>query len=72
MFVRDTDKDSGYPLAIFTTDRDSPVEGVVARYAARWPIETAIAAGKQLLGIGQTPNRLPRAVERTVPFSFTT
>jgi DDE superfamily endonuclease len=71
VLVRDTDKDSGYALAIFTTDRDSPVEGVVARYAARWPIETAIAAGKQLLGIGQTRNRLQRAVERTVPFSFT-
>ncbi|MGH3517466.1 MAG: hypothetical protein ACRDQ7_08650 [Haloechinothrix sp.] len=30
----------------------------------------SIAAGKQLLGIGQARNRLPRAVERTVPFGF--
>ena len=45
-------------------------ERVVARYAHRWPIETAIAAGKQLLGIGQARNRLRRAVERTVPFEF--
>ena len=47
-----------------------PCETIVARYAHRWSIETAIAAGKQLLGIGQARNRLQRAVERTVPFSF--
>ena len=57
-------------LALFTTDRDGTVETVVARYAHRWTIETAIAAGKQLLGIGQARNRLQRAVERTVPFEF--
>jgi hypothetical protein len=57
-------------LALFTTDRDSTVETIVARYAHRWTIETAIAAGKQLLGIGQARNRLQRAVERTVPFGF--
>jgi hypothetical protein len=54
-------------LALFTTDTDSPIE---ARYARRWPIETAIAAGKQLLGIGQARNRVQKAVERTVPFGF--
>jgi hypothetical protein len=57
-------------LAIFTTDTDTPSEAIAARYAHRWPIETAIAAGKQLLGIGQARNRLQRAVERTVPFQF--
>ena len=57
-------------LAIFTTDTDSSIEAVVTRYAHRWPIETAIAASKQLLGVGQTRNRLRRAVERTVPFQF--
>ena len=57
-------------LAVFTTDTDGTVETIAARYAHRWPIETAIAAGKQLLGIGQTRNRLQRAVERTVPFQF--
>ncbi len=57
-------------LAIFTTDTDSSIEAVVTRYAHRWPIETAIAAGKQLLGVGQARNRLRRAVERTVPFQF--
>jgi hypothetical protein len=57
-------------LAIFTTDTTSDTETVVARYADRWPIEVAIAGGKQLLGIGQARNRLQRAVERTVPLSF--
>ncbi|MGB8505337.1 IS701 family transposase [Mycobacterium sp.] len=57
-------------LAIFTTDTDSSIEAVVTRYAHRWPIETAIAASKQLLGVGQARNRLRRAVERTVPFQF--
>ena len=64
--------DPGDPkiLAVFTTDLDGAIEHVVSRYAHRWSIETAIAAGKQLLGIGQARNRLQRAVERTVPFEF--
>lgn len=57
-------------LEIFTTDTDSTAETIAERYASRWPIETAIAAGKQLLGIGQARNRLQKAVERTVPFQF--
>ena len=42
----------------------------IIRTSGLWPIETAIAGGKQLLGIGQARNRLQRAVERTVPLSF--
>jgi hypothetical protein len=57
-------------LAIFTTDTASDAEAIVARYAHRWPIEVAIAGGKQLLGIGQARNRLQLAVERTVPLGF--
>jgi len=57
-------------LTLFTTDTDTRTDAVIERYAHRWPIETAIAAGKQLLGIGQARNRLQRAVERTVPLSF--
>lgn len=57
-------------LALFTTDRDTPAEQVVCRYADRWTIEVAIATGKQILGVGQARNRLRRAVERTVPFAF--
>ena len=57
-------------LAVFTTDTDSCTDAFVERYAHRWPIETAIASGEQLLGIGQARNRLQRAMERTVPLSF--
>ena len=53
-----------------TRSSSTCTDAVVERYAHRWPIETAIASGKQLLGIGQARNRLQRAVERTVPLSF--
>ena len=68
VLVREPGRDK--VMAIFTTDTTSDTETVVARYADRWPIEVAIAGGKQLLGIGQARNRLQRAVERTVPLSF--
>lgn len=68
--VREPGSGTTYQLAIFTTDLDTPAEHVVARYADRWTIETAIATGKQILGVGQARNRVRRAVERTVPFGF--
>ncbi|MGH3525306.1 MAG: IS701 family transposase, partial [Mycobacterium sp.] len=72
VLVREPDTTTGYDLALFTTDRDSHTEHIVARYADRWSIEPANATGKQLLGVGQARNRVPRAVERTVPFGFLT
>lgn len=70
VLVRDIDTATGYDLALFTTDTTATPEQVVARYAERWSIEVANATGKQVLGVGQARNRLPRAVERTVPFEF--
>lgn len=70
VLVRDSDTSTGYDLAIFTTDTTAGPAQIVARYADRWSIETANATGKQVLGIGQARNRVPRAVERTVPFAF--
>ena len=70
VLVRDHDTTSGYDLAIFTTDTSTDGGRIVERYADRWSIEVANATGKQVLGIGQARNRLPRAVERTVPFEF--
>lgn len=64
------DQATGYDLALFTTDLDTPAGQIVARYADRWSLETANATGKQVLGIGQARNRMSRAVERTVPFEF--
>lgn len=53
-----------------STDLPTAPEAIVARYAERWSIETAIATGKQALGVGQARNRVARVVERTVPFGF--
>ncbi len=72
VLVRDHHTTSGYDLAIFTTDTSTDGGRIVERYADRWSIEVANATGKQVLGIGQARNRLPRAVERTVPFEFLT
>jgi hypothetical protein len=70
ILVRDEDSDKVYDLALFTIDLVSRAEEIVARYAARWPIEVANAQGKGPFGIGQARNRTRRAVERTVPFQF--
>ena len=42
----------------------------IERYSWRWPIEPSNAAGKQVTGAGDACNRVPEAVERTVPFAF--
>ena len=44
--------------------------GTVHRYADRWSTEQAIKDGKDLLGAGDAQNRLPTAVERTLPFAM--
>jgi hypothetical protein len=43
----------------------------VARYGARWGIEQAFADARQVIGVGEARNRLPRAMERTAPFRLT-
>lgn len=63
---------AGYHLALITTDLTSPAEQIVARYAARWSIETMIEDAKQVTGVGQARNRNRTAVERTVPFGLFT
>src|SRR5690242_4861754 len=74
ILVRDPDRPtrSGYQLALITTDLTSPAEAIVERYAARWSIEVAIEDAKQSTGVGQARNRVPAAVERTVPFALIT
>lgn len=57
-------------LALLTTDLHAPAEMIAERYARRWSIEPANAIGKQIMGVGQARNRVPRAVRRTVPFAF--
>lgn len=62
---------SGYDIALVTTDPAATAAGIIERYAARWSIEVAIEDAKQTIGVGQAHNRVPRAVERTVPFGLT-
>jgi DDE superfamily endonuclease len=62
--------DRGYGLPIVTTDLTTPVEDLVARYAARWCIEVAFSDARQILGVGQARNRTRQAVHRTVPFGL--
>jgi hypothetical protein len=60
----------GVDIALYCTDPDATNEEVIAEYAGRWPIETAIQNGKQITGAGQAHNRLQAAVERTTPFAL--
>jgi SRSO17 transposase len=70
ILVPDTNKPSGYQLALITTDLDASPAQTVERYANRWPIEVAFEDAKELFGVGHARNRTPKAVERTVPFQF--
>lgn len=70
VLVRDIGSAKAYDLALFTTDTTADGEAIVGRYAVRWSIEPSNATGKQQMGVGQARNRLPKAVERTVPFGM--
>lgn len=61
---------TGYNVALVTTDLAATAAQIIERYAARWSIEVAIEDAKQTIGVGQARNRVPRAVERTVPFGL--
>lgn len=71
ILVRDLDRHRR-DLALITTDLVTSAEDLVARYCVRWSIEQTIKDGKDLLGVGEAQNRLPRAVQRTVPFMLLT
>jgi hypothetical protein len=70
ILVQDTNKSSGYQIALITTDLNATAAEIVERYADRWPIEVAFEEGKQVFGVGHARNRTPKAVQRTVPFQF--
>jgi hypothetical protein len=70
VLVREEKSTKPYDLALFTLDQQATAAHVVERYAVRWSIEPSNAAGKQQMGVGQARNRLPKAVERTVPFGM--
>ena len=69
VLIRDRTQ-TGYDLALATTDLAASPGAVIERYAARWPVEVAIEDAKQIFGAGQARNRLAAAVHRTVPFTL--
>ena len=70
VLMRDPDSKKPYDLGIFTLDSELSPGAAIERYSWRWPIEPSNAAGKQVTGAGDACNRVPKAVERTVPFAF--
>jgi hypothetical protein len=70
VLVREAGSAKRYDLALFTLDVFCGAAGMVGRYASRWSIEPTNAAGKQHMGVGQARDRLPKAVERIVPFGM--
>ena len=70
ILVQDPKKQSGYQIALITTDLHATAAQIVERYADRWPIEVAFEEGKHIFGVGHARNRTRKAVERTVPFQF--
>jgi hypothetical protein len=72
ILVRDrrTTTAKGYDIALITTDLTSSAEDIITRYAARWSIEVTFFDVKNILGVGEARNRVPKAVERTVPFGL--
>jgi hypothetical protein len=72
VLVREADCTKPYDLALFTVDLACAATEVAERYATRWSIEPSNATGKQHMGVGQARNRLPKAVQRTVPFGMLT
>jgi len=70
ILLRDDATDTGYGLALVTTDLQSPAADLITRYAWRWSIEVTFAEARDLLGVGQARNRTENAVRRTVPFGL--
>ncbi len=70
ILVQDANKQSGYQIALITTDLNATAAQIVERYADRWPIEVAFEEGKEIFGVGHARNRTRKAVDRTVPFQF--
>ena len=53
ILLRDDTTDTGYDLALVTTDLTSSPAELITRYAMRWSIEVTFAEARGLLGAGQ-------------------
>jgi hypothetical protein len=54
----------------YCTKLDWDARQVLSTYACRWAIECTFENCKQLMGLGEQANRVPKAVERTAPMAF--
>lgn len=54
----------------YCTQLDWDARQILSTYAFRWSIECAFENCKQLLGLEDPANRLPKAVQRTAPMAF--
>lgn len=70
ILIRDDDTDTGYDLALVSTDLAGPAAALVSRYVWRWSIEVTFEEARGLLGVGQARSRTENAVRRTVPFGL--
>ena len=70
VIVRELSDSDGYRVALITTDLDASAAQTITRYADRWSIEVSFQDAKHVVGVGETRNRVKRAVERTVPFGL--
>jgi hypothetical protein len=52
ILLRDDTTDTGYDLALVTTDLTSNPAELITRYARRWSIEVTFAETRDLLGAG--------------------
>jgi hypothetical protein len=65
------DLKGGRPDQMFyCTELDWDARQILSTYACRWAIECTFENCKQLMGLGEQANRVPKAVERTAPMAF--
>jgi SRSO17 transposase len=65
------DLKGGRPDQMFyCTKLDWDARQVLSTYACRWAIECTFENCKQLMGLGEQANRVPKAIERTAPMAF--
>jgi hypothetical protein len=70
LLLREDATDTGYDLALISTDPTASAGQLVARYAARWSIEVTFGEARGTLGVGQAHHRTRHAVTRGVPFGL--
>ena len=69
ILIRNPGTETGFDVALASTDAELPAGELIARYDSRWTIETCNQEAKAH-GVGEARNRVKKAVERTVPFGF--